>query len=132
MTQPICGVQQKHPTVCIPAFVNAASKYWSVSVTLLGTRSESMMMVGCPVHACNELRIPLNHASTQSCAVLTVVDLPAKRKISNDAFFKIKVFFLGDILILKIIFLIVKINIFWGDLSDISAKTATLKISTQQ
>ena len=46
--------------------------------------------------------------------------------IVSDVFFKIKLLFFSDTVIPSIYFLIVKMNIFRGDLSDISAKTATL------
>ena len=50
----------------------------------------------------------------------------------SEVFFRFFVFVL-ETLILKIYFLIIKINIFRGDLSDISAKTATLvKIKTAE
>ena len=45
---------------------------------------------------------------------------------SSDFFFKIKLFIYLDTMILQILFLIVKINILLGDLSDISAKKTTL------
>ena len=44
----------------------------------------------------------------------------------SEVFFKIKIYYFLDTLILLIFFLIIKIIIFRGDLSDISAKTATL------
>ena len=44
----------------------------------------------------------------------------------SEVFFKIWLFLFLDNLILKIIFLIIKINNFQGDLRDILAKTATL------
>ena len=45
---------------------------------------------------------------------------------SSEVFFKIKLNYFMDTLTQQIIFLILKINIFWGDLSGISATTATL------
>ena len=48
--------------------------------------------------------------------------------IGSAVVFKIKCIYFLDTLILKIIFLITKLNNFRGDLSDISAKTATLII----
>ena len=49
-----------------------------------------------------------------------------KATLSVKLFSKLNLFNISDTLILEIYFLIVKINIFQGDLSDISAKTATL------
>ena len=46
--------------------------------------------------------------------------------LGSGAFFKIKLNCLLDTLIRKIYFLIIKINNFRGDLSDISAKTGAL------
>ena len=46
--------------------------------------------------------------------------------MNSEAFFKIKFSLFWDALILKVYFLIVKIINFRGDLSDISATTATL------
>ena len=51
--------------------------------------------------------------------------------ITSEVFSKLIQFFLGC-LILKIIFLIVKLDNFWGDLSDISAKTASLSITSME
>ena len=50
------------------------------------------------------------------------------RDTGSEVFFKIKLLIFLDILTQKIIFLIVKIINFWGDLSGISAKTATLHV----
>ena len=49
--------------------------------------------------------------------------------MNREAFFKNKFSFFWDALILKVYFLIVKIINFRVDLSDISAKTATLLIN---
>ena len=45
---------------------------------------------------------------------------------ASEAFFEIKLNCFLDTLLLKIFFFMIKINNFRGDLSDISAKTATL------
>ena len=44
----------------------------------------------------------------------------------SELFFQIKLFYFLDTLTQQIIFLILNINNFWGDLSGISSKTATL------
>ena len=44
----------------------------------------------------------------------------------SEVFFKILIILFLDTLSQQIFFLIIKINNFWGDLSGISAKTATL------
>ena len=44
----------------------------------------------------------------------------------SEVFFKIKLFYFLDTSTQQIFFLIIKIKFFWGDLSGISAKTATL------
>ena len=46
---------------------------------------------------------------------------------SVEVFFKIKLFYFLDALTQQILFLTIKMNIFCGDLSGISAKTATLQ-----
>ena len=51
---------------------------------------------------------------------------------TSEVSFKIKSFIFFDTLILQIYFLIIKINIFRGDLSGISAKTATLTATNAQ
>ena len=48
--------------------------------------------------------------------------------VSSEVFFKIKSILFLDTLILQIYFLIIKINNFRGDVSDISAETATLVV----
>ena len=45
---------------------------------------------------------------------------------ASEVFFKIFIFLFLDTLSQQIFFLIIKINIFWGDLCSISVKTATL------
>ena len=50
--------------------------------------------------------------------------------INSEVFFQNQIDLFMDTLILKIIFLIIKLNNFRGDLRDISAKTATLVINT--
>ena len=55
--------------------------------------------------------------------------LGKQRAASTVFFFKIKFIQFLDTVILYIYFLIIKINIYRGDLSDISAKMATLAAS---
>ena len=50
----------------------------------------------------------------------------------SEVFFQNLIIYFLDTLILYLIFLIIKINNFRGDLSDISAKTATLSAGDQQ
>ena len=45
---------------------------------------------------------------------------------SSEVLFKINYLFILDVFILEILCLIMNINYFWGDLSDISAKKASL------
>ena len=45
---------------------------------------------------------------------------------ASEVFFKIQIYIFLNTLTLQIYFLILKINTFRGDLSDVSAKTATL------
>ena len=52
--------------------------------------------------------------------------------LGSEAFFKIIIIIFIDTLILQIYFLIIKLNIFRGDLSSISAKTATLVLGVQE
>ena len=49
--------------------------------------------------------------------------------VTSEVFFKIKFIYFWGILIPQMYFLIIKWNIFRGDLSDISAKTATLLVT---
>ena len=50
--------------------------------------------------------------------------------LDSEVFFKILIILFLDTLNQQRIFLIIKINNFWGDLSGISAKTATLHLDT--
>ena len=50
--------------------------------------------------------------------------------LTSEVFFKIYIILFLDTMTQQIFFLMIKINIFWGDLSGISAKTATLVLTS--
>ena len=70
----------------------------------------------------------------QKCAKLVRADWDAIKAVKDalqvrftqSSFFQNCIYLFQDTLILQIMFLIIKINNFRGDLSDISAKSATL------